>query len=100
MISHQGLDRWFPDLFGPDDSEREIGKETLIGDAIRHYGLSDRKRAVMIGDRKYDIEGAGKAGIDSIGVLYGYGSREELEEAGATWIIERPEELPDRVEHG
>jgi len=100
VLEYQGLFRWFTDLFGPDDSERESGKEELIRKAIRHYGLSDGRRAVMIGDRKYDILGAKGAGIDSIGVLYGYGSREELIEAGATWIAERPEELPDRVEHG
>ena len=42
----------------------------------------------MVGDRKYDILGAKEIGIDSIGVLYGYGDREELESAGATFIAE------------
>ena len=42
----------------------------------------------MIGDRKHDILGAKEVGIDSVGVLYGYGSRQELEEAGADWIAE------------
>ena len=47
----------------------------------------------MVGDRLYDIVGANEAGVDSIGVLYGYGSREELEEAGATFVAETPEEI-------
>lgn len=40
-----------------------------------------------MGDRRFDIEGAAATGIESIGVLYGYGSREELEQAGATHIV-------------
>ena len=44
----------------------------------------------MIGDRKYDIEGANGAKVDSVGVLYGYGNLEELTEAGATYIVENP----------
>jgi phosphoglycolate phosphatase len=44
----------------------------------------------MIGDRKFDIEGAEGAGIDSIGVLYGYGSKEELEQAGAKLFAQTP----------
>lgn len=47
----------------------------------------------MIGDRLYDIEGAKEAGVDSIGVLYGYGSREELEGAGATYIAPTPYDI-------
>ena len=42
----------------------------------------------MIGDRRYDVEGAGAFGLDCAGVLYGYGSREELEQAGARYIVE------------
>ncbi len=47
----------------------------------------------MIGDRKYDVLGAQKIGVDSIGVLYGYGSLEELKEANPNYIIENVEEL-------
>ena len=51
----------------------------------------------MIGDRKYDIEGAKGAKVDSIGVLYGYGSRDELMEAGATYLVEKPEDIRNIV---
>lgn len=50
-------------------------------------------QAVMVGDREYDILGARKLGLDSVGVLYGYGSRQELEDAGATYLAERVEDL-------
>ena len=51
------------------------------------------KDAVMIGDRMFDIDGGHACGIDTVGVLYGYGNREEFEKAGAEYIISRPEEL-------
>ena len=56
-------------------------KENVIAAALRL--ASDPAGAVMVGDRSYDIIGAHKNAIPAIGVLYGYGSREELEKAGA-----------------
>ena len=47
----------------------------------------------MIGDRNQDINAANQIGIDSVGVLWGYGDRGELETAGATYIIEKPADL-------
>lgn len=47
----------------------------------------------MIGDRKHDVEGAREEGISSLGVLYGFGDREELEAAGADYIVGLPEEI-------
>ena len=47
----------------------------------------------MVGDRKYDINGAKAAGLDSIAVLYGYGDIPEFEAAGATYIAETTEEV-------
>ena len=49
----------------------------------------------MVGDRENDIAGAECNGIDSVGVLYGYGSKKELEEAGATYIAETPEKVTE-----
>ncbi|MBO4506666.1 MAG: HAD hydrolase-like protein, partial [Lachnospiraceae bacterium] len=48
---------------------------------------------VMIGDRCYDVEGAAKHGIETIGVTYGYGTREELENAGALAVVDTVKEL-------
>ena len=47
----------------------------------------------MIGDRKHDILGAGTAGVESIGVRYGFAPEGELEKAGASWIVSTVEEL-------
>lgn len=47
----------------------------------------------MVGDRRHDVEGAHQVGIDCLGVLYGFGSLEELEMAGADGIAEHPEDI-------
>ena len=59
---------------------------------LRQAGV-DPADAVMVGDREHDVIGAHMAGLDVIGVLYGYGSREELTAAGADQIAETPEAL-------
>ena len=60
---------------------------------MEQNSIENKEDVVMIGDRKYDIEGARKTGIDSIGVLYGYGDQKELSLAGANYIVRDVEEL-------
>lgn len=60
---------------------KRSSKIDVIRYAMRERGITPSS-AVMVGDRKYDITGAREAGLADIGVLYGYGSREELVEAG------------------
>lgn len=93
IIEHFGLDSKFVCVIGPDRSERSPSKKELIERAISENSIVDKSKVVMIGDRKYDIEGANDAGVDSIGVLYGYGSYEELKTAGATYIVKIPKEI-------
>jgi len=68
-------------------------KDEVIAYALESCGAPGRSRAVMVGDRYYDLLGARKAGVDSVGVLYGYGSREEMTRAGATYVAATVEEL-------
>ena len=74
---------------------RRTDKYEVIEYVIRQCGISEEEResAVMIGDRSHDMIGAAKAGLHSLGVLYGYGDRAELEGAGAEMIAETPEEV-------
>ena len=60
-------------------------------------GITDRASVLMIGDRENDIDGARFNGLAACGVLYGYGSREELESAGADYIVSSVEELKKLV---
>ena len=71
----------------------------LIGGACMN-GAKDLEKIRMVGDRCYDIEGANREGIRAIGVLYGYGSKEELEEAGADGLAETPEEVVRMILNG
>ena len=68
-------------------------KADVIRYALEISGIKDKTQAIMIGDRKYDILGAKENGIDSIGVLYGYGDRAEHVAAGAGMIVESVEQL-------
>lgn len=54
---------------------------------------ADREKTIMVGDRFHDILGAKKCSVKSLGVLYGFGNREELEKAGADYIAETPTQL-------
>ena len=67
-------------------------KRELLKHIIEKTGI-DPARAVMIGDREHDIVGAKANGIHTIGVTYGYGSREELTNAGADALVDSPEEI-------
>ena len=65
----------------------------VIAYALKKCEIKDKKRAVMVGDREHDIIGAKINGLSSIGVLYGYGSKEELLEAGANYIANSPVDI-------
>ncbi|EMB68451.1 HAD family hydrolase [Streptococcus mutans] len=77
------------------------GSRRLKGDVIAHAltsaQIADPSSAIMIGDRKHDIIGAKENNLDAIGVLYGFGNREELKKAGATYIATNVEELQGRL---
>ncbi len=77
------------------DERRERSKPELIRDALPK-GL----RACMVGDRRFDGEGARANGIDFVGALYGYGTRRELEEAGAAAVCERVGDLAEFLLEG
>lgn len=68
-------------------------KTDVINYILQSNNITDLDTVVMIGDRKHDIIGAKDAGIDSIGVLYGFGNYDELAQAGATHIVKNIVEL-------
>ena len=75
------------------DDSNHSSKTGLILEAMKKSGAVDRNRALMVGDRCYDIDGAAGAGVKSCGVLWGYGSREEFEEHNADYIVSDTDEL-------
>ena len=97
IIKKHGLDKYFVNLTGPSHEEKTVHKDVMIKRAFEKNGITDPKSAVMIGDRKFDIEAANKNGVDSIAVMYGYGNREEFERYGATHIVEKCGDIPGVV---
>ena len=74
-------------------SDRSPDKCNIIRHALYELGVRDLDGCVMVGDRSHDAVGAKMSGVDFIGVLYGYGSREELEAEGAEKLADSPAAL-------
>lgn len=93
ILEHFDLLHYFDFVAGATLDESRCEKADVITYALEQFGITDTESTVMIGDRRNDVEGAAANGLPCIGVLYGYGSREELTEAGARVLAETPEEL-------
>ena len=93
IADHFDLTKYFTYIAGATFDGRISTKAEVIEYAIKALGLKDRSEIIMIGDRHHDVEGAKETGLDSLGVLYGYGNREELEKAGATYIAPTVEDI-------
>lgn len=92
ILTHFQLDTYFDLIVGSNLDGTQIYKGEIIAKVMELYG--DRLgTAIMIGDRKHDIIGAHENELDSIGVLFGYGSKEELEAVRPTYIVETVEQL-------
>lgn len=81
------LDR-FAAVAGSTMDENRTAKDEVLAYAMTRAGVTGPEGCVMVGDRRHDVLGAKKNGMRAMGVLYGYGERAELEEAGADLIAE------------
>jgi phosphoglycolate phosphatase len=97
ILRHFDIQNYFECIAGSNLDGSLSEKEDLIKHIIEKYKLK-KAETLMIGDRKYDIIGAKKNGIASIGVLYGYGSREELEQEHPDCLCENVMELLKIIE--
>jgi phosphoglycolate phosphatase len=96
IVAHFGLKPYFERVFGSELDGTRTDKTDLLRFALQTAEV-DPRQSVMIGDRGHDIIGARNNGMTAIGVLYGYGSRDELVDAGAHRICETHRELIDHV---
>lgn len=92
VLDHFGLAPYFTRIYGPALDDLTCSKASLVDRALATERLAPGA-ATMIGDRREDIEGARANGVRSIGVTWGYGSREELEAAGADHVVGSVSEL-------
>ena len=93
IADHFGFAEYFDFIGGANMDGTRTDKQEVIEYVLESCGVSDRTDLIMVGDRRYDVEGAKKAGLASMGVLYGYGSREEIEAAGPDLIAETPADV-------
>ena len=92
IVERFGLADRFLHVYGSELDGTNADKRDLLRMIMRREGL-DPARTVMIGDREHDVIGARTSGIATIGVRWGYGSDEELFEAGAAVLVDSPEEI-------
>nr|WP_321985150.1 HAD hydrolase-like protein [uncultured Lichenicoccus sp.] len=97
ILGMRGLTGHFHGFYGarPDDSGAE--KPELIGRLIEAEAI-DPAHSVMVGDRRFDVSGAHANDMRAVGALWGYGGREELEEAGADGLADSPHTLLAEIE--
>lgn len=96
ILEHFKIERYFRAVVGSELDGRRVNKDEVVQEALRQlFGDKpvDLSQIYMIGDRCFDVEGAHKIGVESVGVTYGYGDMEELKEAKSDYIVRSVEEL-------
>lgn len=96
MIEDHGLLPYFDDVFGAWHEKGVFDKAQVLAYAIERLG-GTHGNAIMVGDRSHDIIGGKAAGLDTAGVLYGYGSRDELSCADSDYLVDTVEDLSDML---
>lgn len=91
IVEHFGLARYFRAVYGSELDGTRSNKVELLGHLLDRESISD---AVMVGDRAQDMAAARAHGVHPVGALWGYGSREELAQAGAAAFCEQAQDLP------
>ncbi len=93
IVEHFGLRHHFEYVFGSELDGTRVDKSDLLAYALKTTAV-DPAKTLMIGDRSHDMVGAANNGMKGIGVLYGYGSRDELIGAGALHVCATPQAIP------
>ncbi len=96
ILEHFDLMKYFDFVAGATMDSSRVRKNDVIAYAVDTFGIR-KEEALMIGDRENDIRGAAENGIRPLGALYGYGSYEELYEAGARDFVKIPGEIPETI---
>ncbi len=94
ILDKFGFSKYFTRITGSLlDNSRSNKTEVINEELIRLNAVDCKERVIMIGDREHDILGAREAGIESIGVYYGFAKKGELEAAGADYVVHTTDEL-------
>lgn len=105
ILEHFNLSQYFDVIAGSDFENVRNTKAKVITYALTVFAHNNERKieeiklsAVMVGDRFHDVKGAAENAIPTIGVTFGYGTREELVEAGATYIAATPRDIADPIQ--
>lgn len=93
ILDDHNISKYFDAIVGAELDGSFGAKYEVIQKAIELLGNPNKDEIIMVGDRKYDIEGAKQSGILSLGVKYGFGDDDELENAGADYIVDTEEDM-------
>lgn len=93
IMRHFSLDAYFDVIAGSELDGTRTRKDEVIAHALAQAGIQGVENAIMVGDRRHDVAGAMRHGMDCVGVTFGFGGRKELEEAGATYVVDTVEGL-------
>jgi phosphoglycolate phosphatase len=93
IIKHFDLAKYFAYVSGPEMDGTRNEKHEVIEYALQNLGIPSPNAVLMVGDRRDDVVGAKKCNMDCVGVAWGFGTREELDDAGAKEVIAKPQEL-------
>ncbi len=96
MVTDLGLLKFFRAVYGSELSGNLMDKVNLIAYVLQNEKIS-AINTIMVGDRKYDIIGAKKNRVLSVGVTYGYGTKEELTKSKTDFIVDSPEDICEIV---
>ncbi len=96
IVSHFGLDAYLDGVYGAEFDGTRGDKAELLTYAMERVGVGPSE-AVMVGDRRFDMEGALRVGAVPVGALWGYGSREELTSAGGRLFAASPGEAAEMI---
>ena len=99
ILEHFGMAGYFDFIGGADMDETRVRKADVIRYVLGQYGLDASRetlaRCVMVGDREHDVLGARECGMDCVGVLYGYGDRQEMDGCRPAWTADTVDDLKD-----
>ncbi len=97
VMKHFKMDVLMDDLCGAGTDTERNTKTAVIDYILEKHHITDKSEALMLGDTRFDVEGANLSGLKTMGVLWGFGSRESLEKEGAAYIVSTPAEAAEKI---
>jgi phosphoglycolate phosphatase len=93
ILEHFEVLEFFTSIEHYNEEKNVLNKETMIENILQNENITDKSKVVMIGDRDHDLGAAKKVGVQAVGVLYGFGNKEELEKCEPKHMVSNVAEL-------